>query len=403
MPRLAFVVQRYGAGVVGGAETLAREMAERTAAEGLDVTVITTTARDYISWEEHFPAGESILRGVRILRYPVASPRNIEDFNRFSETFFGMPAQERDEEKWFRMQGPHSPALLQALERLEDEFDLFVFFTYLYQPTVDGVLRIRTKPVVLFPTAHDEPPLYLNKVRLMMERVDAFFFLTRAEKNLVERVFSPQVPLLLLRTGIVRLAAETDLFRRRSGIILPYMLYAGRIERGKGLEMVIEAYRILRRRRLIDWILIGKQLMDLPREEGIKYLGYVSEAEKRSAFAGAVFSVQPSPLESLSITTLESFVQKTPILANGHCAVLREHIELGNGGLSYEDPESFVRNAEFLVDNLRERRRMGRLGSEYVREFFDWSRVMALFIGEIQKLAGDRSRKRGKSHVRRQG
>ncbi len=401
MRKLAFVVQRYGIGVVGGAETLARDMAERTAAEGYDVTVITTTAHDYVTWADHFPPGESILKGVRIIRYPVAQARDIEKFNRFSETFFAQSAQDRDEETWFCMQGPHSPELIRALGELEDEFDLFVFFTYLYQPTVDGVLQIRNKPVILFPTAHDELPIYLSKVRRMMERVDAFFFLTQAELELVRRVFTPKVRLTLLRTGIPQNPAGAELFRRKHGIILPYMLYAGRIERGKGLETVIEAFRILRKRRLLEWILIGKQLMELPREQGIRYLGYISEAEKRSAFAGAVFSVQPSPLESLSITTLESFVQKTAILANGHCAVLREHTELSGGGLTYEDEAGFVRNAEFLIDDLRERRRMGRNGQEYVQRYFDWSGVIALFIEEMKAIYADWSRKRGLSHDRR--
>ncbi len=386
MHKLAFVVQRYGNGVVGGAETLARDMAERAYAAGLDVTVITTTASDYISWTNHFPAGESILKGVRILRFPVEVNRDIDSFNRFSELFFQQAEDERDEEAWFRQQGPHSPALIEALGRLEKEFDLFVFFTYLYEPTVDGVMQIKDKPVILFPTAHDELPLYLNRVRRMMERVDSFFFLTQAEQDLVTRVFSLNARLTLVRTGIPQIPATADLFRKKYGLIKPYMLYAGRIERGKGLEVVIEAYRELRQRRLIDWILIGRQLMDLPREDGIRYLGYVSESEKRSAFAGAVFSVQPSPMESLSITTLESFVQKIPIVANANCAVLREHVELGGGGLVYRTPAELAGHAEFLIDHLRQRRSMGRDGHNYVRKYFDWERVMELFEREVNEL-----------------
>jgi len=391
MLKLAFVVQRYGIGVVGGAETLARDLAERVSAAGIDVTVMTTTASDYITWANHFPEGESVLKGVRILRYPVEVTRDIQSFNRFSEHFFSQPLAERDEEAWFEQQGPHSPKLIEALSRLESEFDAFVFFTYLYEPTVNGVLQIKQKPIVLFPTAHDELPLYLSKVRQMMARVDAFFFLTQAEQDLVTRVFSPKGRMALVRTGILQIPTSADQFRKKYGIIRPYMLYAGRIEKGKGLETVIEGYRELRKKRLLDWILIGRQLMDLPKEEGIKYLGYVTETEKRSAFAGALFSVQPSPLESLSITTLESFVQKTAILANGQCAVLCEHTDLGHGGMLYHDPAEFVRNAEYMIDNLSERRRMGRSGHEYVRQFFEWSRVMELFINEINMLKSNLS------------
>ena len=221
--------------------------------------------------------------------------------------------------------------------------------------------------------------------------VDAFFVLTQAEGDLVRRVFAPRGRMILLRTGIPQHPATGDLFCKRYGLIKPYMLYAGRIERGKGLETVFDAYRELRRLRLLDLVLIGRQLMDLPKEEGVRYLGYLSETEKRSAFAGALFSIQPSPLESLSITTLESFVQKTPILANGHCAVLREHTEIGKGGLIYRDAAEFVHNALYLVDHLRERRRMGREGFAYVQTHFEWTKVMSLFAGELERLFSGQS------------
>jgi len=41
---IAMVVQRYGADLVGGSETLAREYAERLGGRGFEVTVYTSTA-----------------------------------------------------------------------------------------------------------------------------------------------------------------------------------------------------------------------------------------------------------------------------------------------------------------------------------------------------------------------
>ena len=69
--RLAFVVQRYGTEVVGGAELHCRWIAEHLA-ERHQVEVLTTTATDYLTWENVLPAGVSQVNGVTVRRFPVA-------------------------------------------------------------------------------------------------------------------------------------------------------------------------------------------------------------------------------------------------------------------------------------------------------------------------------------------
>ena len=77
--KLGFVVPRYGADVVGGAETLARSFAEHLAADRYDVDVLTTCARDHHTWENVLPPGEERCGDVRVLRFPVA-PRDVNRF-----------------------------------------------------------------------------------------------------------------------------------------------------------------------------------------------------------------------------------------------------------------------------------------------------------------------------------
>ncbi|MCP5103108.1 MAG: glycosyltransferase family 4 protein, partial [bacterium] len=76
MIKVGVVVQRYGEAVVGGAETLARDVAERLNASGFDVTVFTTTARDYVTWRNEYKPGESILKGVVIRRFDSEGERD---------------------------------------------------------------------------------------------------------------------------------------------------------------------------------------------------------------------------------------------------------------------------------------------------------------------------------------
>lgn len=376
MIHIGIVVQRYGSDVIGGAETLARNVAERLLRQGFRVTVFSTCARDYLTWRNEYPAGESLLRGVTIRRFPVARERDIAAFNRFSDDFFTTPPSERDESRWIAEQGPLCPDLVQALVEAEKEIDLFFFFTYLYYPTVEGVRALR-KPVILFPTAHDEAPIRLAVMGEVFRRPRALFFLTGAEMDLVRRLFDPPGVMRLTRTGLdIRADIDEKTFRRRYLLVAPFLLYAGRMESGKGLEALFDHYRALKEEAYVDLVLIGKKLMELPAIQGLKYLGFVSEDDKLAAFKGAILSVQPSPLESLSITTLESFSQRTPVLANRDCPALLEHVQASGGGLAYGNGEEFLAGFRQLYRRPALRQRMGEKGLEYVKRYYSWDSVM---------------------------
>ena len=68
--KLACVIHRFGADIAGGSEGHCRLIAEHLAASH-DVTIVTTCARDHITWSNHYPAGDShvwwIVGGVAAL------------------------------------------------------------------------------------------------------------------------------------------------------------------------------------------------------------------------------------------------------------------------------------------------------------------------------------------------
>ena len=388
MIRVGVVVQRYGEDVVGGAETLARDVAERLNAAEFDVTVFTTTAKDYITWGNHYDPGETILKGVVIRRFSVDVSRDIEKFNDLSGRFFDESYNDKEmtEDEWIDLQGPVSTGLIDAVRSEQKNFDIFIFFTYLYYTTVK-TLRIMEKPAILFPTAHEEPPINMEIMKNVFSRPEALFFLTAAEMDLVKGKFSPQGEMVLARTGVdIKIDINENAFRRNYRIVAPFILYAGRIEKGKGLEMLFDAYNCLRVNSVVDLVLMGKKLMDIPDSDGIKYVGYVSEDDKLSAFKGAVCSVQPSPLESLSITTLESFAQKTPVLVNSDCSVLMEHVDSSGGGLSFHNVEEFLSGFYELYKKKGKRDRMGKNGFEYVKKYYSWDIVIEKISRQIRKL-----------------
>ena len=158
--KIAFVIQRYGTEVLGGSEHLCRLVAERLTAHH-DVDVLTTCARDYVTWKNEYPEGADRVRGVTVRRFANARTRDLAAFNKYSEWIYNNPHSRADEMEWLKQQGPWSPALVDYLRRHHQQYDVLVFFTYLYAPTVLG-LEIAPARSVLVSTAHDEPAIKLD-------------------------------------------------------------------------------------------------------------------------------------------------------------------------------------------------------------------------------------------------
>ena len=54
----------------------------RASRRGHDVTVLTTCAKDHITWRNHYPPGESRVGALRVVRFPVARERDLHRFMR---------------------------------------------------------------------------------------------------------------------------------------------------------------------------------------------------------------------------------------------------------------------------------------------------------------------------------
>ena len=197
--KLAFIVQRYGAEVLGGAEYHCRLIAERLATQH-DVHVLTTCARDYITWKNEYPEGTDRIRGVTVRRFPNALTRDIDSFNRTSEWIFQNPHTRADEMEWLKQQGPWCPALIDYLRAHQQDYDVFIFFTYLYATTVLG-LDVCPARSVLVPTTHDEPATRLEIYKDVSAKPAALMYNTESERRFIAEQFSER-PILEEIVGV---------------------------------------------------------------------------------------------------------------------------------------------------------------------------------------------------------
>ena len=201
--RIAAIVQRYGADIVGGAESLCRGVAEGLVGRGHEVEVMTTCARSYQTWANSFPEGVEDLGGVLVRRFQVEEGRDMASFNAASERLFGHPHTIDDQRNWVRIQGPYAPHLIHYLHGVAADFDRLLFFTYLYHPTVFGI-HVAPDRSVLVPTAHDEAPIYLEVYESVFALPAGMIFNSEAEASFVRRRF----PRLKASSAVVGVGIE---------------------------------------------------------------------------------------------------------------------------------------------------------------------------------------------------
>jgi len=392
-PRLAFVVQRYGAGVTGGSESLARAVAERL--DDYRVTVFTTCARDYVTWRNELPEGTAMEGGVEVRRFRSVSERDLASFNALSEPLYARGASEAEALRWLELQGPHCPGLVEALRTAQHEFEAVVFFTCLFYPTYWG-LKAAPGRSVLVPTAHDEPPLRFPIYESVFAEPLALAFCSGPEETLVRSRFRLREGAASAVAGIgveVPGAPDVDSFRIRHDVKGPYAVYAGRIDEGKGCGEMIGFYERYRRdvRGACELLLIGTLAMELPRVPGLRYLGFLPEAEKMAALAGARAVVCSSPYESLSIVLLEGLGLGTPGLVNARSEVLKDHCRRSNAGLEYADAAEFEECLDLLATRPSLRAALGENGRTYVAANYGWRTVLDRYRG-LLKAAAARTR-----------
>ena len=160
----------------GGAELHARYIAERLARHA-NVEVLTTCARDYITWRNELPPGTDSVNGLSVKRFKVSRERNPSDFGKLSQHVFGELHSIADELKWLQAEGPTSPELIDYLLQDTNRYDYVIFFSYRYYHAYHGI-RVIPQRAILVPTAERDPALGLAIFRPTFRAVRAVMYLS---------------------------------------------------------------------------------------------------------------------------------------------------------------------------------------------------------------------------------
>lgn len=392
MKRIALVNQRYGLEVNGGSEYYTRLIAERLV-DHYQVDVITTKAVDYTTWENSYTADEEDINGVHVRRFSVKECR-AKDFNEYNGKYLariGAGDFDEDAEKtWFQKQGPYCPDAIEYIKANKDNYDAFIFVTYLYYLSVMGMPEV-AKKAIFIPTAHEEPFIHFRSFEKIFTLPKAYVFLTDEEKALVQGLFNcGNIPCKVMGTG-VEIPCEPDekAFREKYNIHGDYIIYVGRIDEGKDCPMMFKYFMEYKKRRPesgLKLVLMGKPVCEIPKHKDILSLGFVSEEDKFSGISGAKALVLPSKFESLSISVLEAMTLSVPVIVNGICEVLKGHCLKSNGGLYYMNYFEFEGILDYIFSHDKEYEAMRSNARLYIDNNYRWEVIMRNFREVIDSI-----------------
>jgi len=386
MKRIAIVVQRCHESVVGGAEALAWQYA-RLLSSAYDVEVLTSTATEHVRWDNVLAAGAEMREGIAVRRFPVVlgrTPYWDALYQRMADEAAALRAgtsrwREALQDEFIRMQGPYCPDLSAWLRG--HDYAAVLFCTYLYPTTYFGIRAVAPERAILVPTLHDETPALFGAFRELYARCPNRIWLTDAERKTAQAVWG-QSDGEVIGMAVEQLSSESPEIRDK-----PYVLYCGRIEAGKGCDDLLRAFERLPQKGEVRLVFTGTDVIGLPNSPDIEFLGFVDDARKRALMAGALAFVLPSRHESFSIVTLEAMAQRTPVLVNGDCEVMRDHIAHSGAGLDYHGVDDLVAKLQQLCSlPAAERERMGNAGREYVLARYDEGRVRERLVDYMERV-----------------
>jgi len=387
--RVAFVPPRYGAQVLGGAESLCREIAMGLVGRGWEVEVLTTCAVDHYGWGNDLPEGDSQEGGVTVRRFKAVHDGTRAGLRAQRSIESGVVPPLDDQLNWmslvFRV-----PGLFHELLRYAERYDAIVFMPYMFW-TSTVCLPLVADRAVIVPCLHDETYARLDVVRPVLAEPAVAWFLSEPEHQLAHRL-GPVAARHQVIGGGMNIPERYDAagFRQRHGIERPFLLYAGRRERDKGWPGLLATFA----RTLalgdhgVDLVTIGVGDADIPKELSgrVVDLGFLPVDERDNAFAAALAYAQPSRMESFSRSVMESWLAGTPVLAIAQSEVVAWHCERSGGGITFSDEFDLASALRWLATSPDAAAAMAERGRRYVLDNYQWSVVLDRIEADLELM-----------------
>lgn len=391
----------------GGAEKSFQLLSESLAAAGHSVTVYTTNALDFrYFWDReaaHLPAGEEVVGGVRVVRFPV----RYLPFHR--SPLSGAARLPFSAVRGWLAHSPWLPSLIRATGRDHRSFDIVHASSLPVNAIIRAGGRIARRagiPLVVSPHVHSGERCrpsgllghYTAPEQLAMLRgADTVIAKTAGEAELLARCGVAEERITVAPNGLDLAGmggGDGERFRKRYGVDGPLVLHLAHKSVLKGSRDAVEAMKLLWRRGSDARLVLagsteegfGSYLRGIDPAFRARIIDLESPDEqlKKDALAAQDVFVLPSRADSFGYVFLESWYYGKPVIgamAGGIPAVIDD----GEDGLLVPCGQARVL-AEYLQRLLQDadlRERLGRAGQQKLGQRFDWEHTVFPLYQEL--------------------
>lgn len=196
-------------------------------------------------------------------------------------------------------------------------------------------------------------------------------------------------PVALIPNGIDELRIASVLSPGSSCDIL----FAGRLNRHKGLDLLLSALKIIKRSRSVSCLIIGdgpessnvdRLIGDMKIGDIVKRTGFVSDETLLALMKGSKVFASPSLREGFGITALEALACGVPVVTvrhhqNATCDLIEDGV---TGFVGDPTPEGF---ADALLRSLDRSEEMSKNCVSLARRF-NWDAITEMLLAYYQDL-----------------
>ncbi|GBD14170.1 D-inositol 3-phosphate glycosyltransferase [bacterium HR25] len=252
-----------------------------------------------------------------------------------------------------------------------------------------------------------EPAHRIRAERELARGADRIICPSQDERRMLERLYGVEGE----RIRVVPCGVDARLFhpadkaaaRARLGLPddLPLVLFVGRLEAIKGLDLLLRAFALLQTPARL--LIVGGDERDDERRQRLERLARALSIRERLEFRPAVpheelplhynaadVCAVPSYYESFGLVALEAMACGVPVVASG-VGGLRDTVLDGETGylVPTPQPRSFARRLEALLADAALRQRLGEAARRQVARY-DWQRVADGVESTYRELLGHR-------------